>query len=158
MPNQAVESNLHFVGDDILSGCRLVPMDYDLTEDEPCLKMMEVNKTGFDGVECRWQLSWFERNEQVYVHTRNLGMSITHHSPERQILGCVISGNKKVDIVETVGRLREAMSIARQQPDPRLNIEPVDLQGEYRKFVGAQRELASPFLGVSGPFIQRFKL
>ena len=150
-------SNTHFLGEDILSGCRLVPMDYDLTEDEPCLKMIEVNKVGFDGVECRWQLSWFERSEQVYVHTRNLGPSVQYFSPDRQILGCVMTGNGKVDIFETVGRLREAMDGARQLPHPGLQYEPMDLKSEYRKFVEAKREYASPFLGVSGPFIQRFK-
>lgn len=115
-----------------------------VTDSEPCFGLAEVNrvdKVAGHGVR-RVQIIQVIRNDQIWEYTRDLGRADAFKTEEFAFPGHVPLGTGRYEVIETVGRLRNAADEYRakyDKPTPR-NAEPTDLVKGFEEYATKRRD------------------
>ena len=126
-----------------------------VTDDEPCYLLAELNRPSLTyKSRSRYQMLWVVRGDRLVTAHVYLGPAASFAHDQFQIPGGEISeGRGKV--WHTVAELREIADELRALK-PHRELEPADLQGNFREFVderGRRRKHRSTFGG--GVHLQR---
>lgn len=142
----------HFNAKDALSATTL-----SVFEDELCFILLEVNLLETTGhTLMRYQLLRVVRNDHLETAYVLLGPASQFTANPIVIRGGAVEPNGRGWAVNTVGELREIADELRALP--RHEIEPIDIQGEYREYLDQRRRFAKreSTYGYGGELIRSF--
>lgn len=87
-----------------------------MLEDEPCFNLAEVNlMSPKDGKWHRYQIVVVIRNDKLAEYRKDMGLVKKFKAHQFRVMGGVIDNNK-IDILETVGTLRQEADQMREFP------------------------------------------
>jgi len=113
------------------------PVALEVMDDEPAFRLSEMNlqSPGSRGWR-RYQVIDVVRNDQLAEYREDLGPAWLYAAHQFNWIGGVVDEDTgKIQIFETVGRLREYARRQREEEPFTAQIEPTDLIGEYANYI-----------------------
>ena len=119
-----------------------LPDDWVIQDDDPCFFLSEVNLNAPDSRGFhRYEILILLYNYELAEYRRNLGAEIMFSAEQIRIPGGEIMPDGRIEVWETVGRLRDAANEWRTRPPASLQIEPSPMIEMYHDAMDKKRSL-----------------
>lgn len=123
---------------------KLIAAAIEVHLDEPAFNLSEVNLLGPDNSEWRrYQIISVLRDDRLAEYREDLGPRDNFTSEPFRIPGGVWdAATRRIEVVHSVGELREIAEIVRLGPTVKPEVQPRDIIGEYTDHLDKLRTVA----------------